>query len=1235
MKRLPLIVCLLIFGFSSTGAHAQSYLEFIENKGQWDKNISFKGDMKAGSFILKPDGGYRMIIHNQKDLAARAAFYHGNFGQASAHTESISTKKASPDNAGTEASQTVHSHAYEIRFLNANPHPVAVPDKILNTYNNYFIGNDKSKWVSGCKVYGAITYKNVYPAIDVRYYTSNGQLKYDIIVNPGGNVEQVAMYFDGVNALKLKEGGLSVQTSVDEVKEMPPYSYVVADAGRQELSSSYELKGNIVRFKVNGAYSKTSTLVIDPQLVFSTFTGSSADNWGYTATYDALGNFYAGGIVFTPGSFPVSNGAYQTKFAGSGRGDFDIGIMKFDPTGSNRIYATYLGGSTGNEQPQSMVVDPAGELIVAGRTNSSDYPGTMFLGVTGGGGGANSWDIILTKFNAAGTALIGSRIFGGSGDDGVNIQDKETRCSGSTSACAISLRRNYGDDARSEVIIDASGNIYLASCTQSANFPVTANAFQNKLSVDTTKSNIRLQDGVLIKTTPDLGTVLLSTYLGGTNDDAAYALALNPLNNNLYVAGGTASADFPGNKAGTINPVYQNHSICEGFVSIISNTNSPQVLTTCYFEKDTVAATNVYGIQFDKLGFPYIMGTTTGGWPVINATFSQKNGKQFIAKLQPDLSAYVYSTVFGTDAAEPNISPIAFLVDRCENVYVSGWGGEGNTGGSYPSSGTTGLSVTPDAIQAATDGSDFYFFVLQKNAQSQLYGSFFGKVGGGYPDHVDGGTSRFDKNGIIYQAMCANCVTTGGSFPTTPGSWSPVDGSVTGAGCNLAAVKIAFNLAGLATGLRATTRNIPGDTSGCVPLAVVFNDTVGLAKKYFWNFGDGSPQQTTTVPTISYTYNFVGTYKVMLVGEDDASCNIFDTSYTTIRVRNDQASLAMNAFKIPPCSSLAFEFDNNSTAPVGKPFQSNSFKLSFGDGGSQLLGSPQNVTHSYAAGGTYIATLLLTDTNYCNAPDSLKQTIRISANVKAQFTTPASGCAPYTAVITNTSAGGQQFAWDFGDGTTSNLPDPGTHFYPNPGNYTIKLVATDTSTCNKVDSTSLTITVSAKPGSSFTYSPNPPQSNTAVDFSNTSSGGISYKWIFGDGDSLVTSSTAIVSHIYPATQTFNTCLVVFNSFGCTDTSCQSVKAIISPIFNVPNAFTPNGDGVNDKIFVRGFGISKMEWQIYNRWGVLVYVSANKDQGWDGTYKGALQPQDVYHYTLSIEFTDKTKFTKTGDITLLR
>ncbi len=126
-----------------------------------------------------------------------------------------------------------------------------------------------------------------------------------------------------------------------------------------------------------------------------------------------------------------------------------------------------------------------------------------------------------------------------------------------------------------------------------------------------------------------------------------------------------------------------------------------------------------------------------------------------------------------------------------------------------------------------------------------------------------------------------------------------------------------------------------------------------------------------------------------------------------------------------------------------------------------------------------------------------------------------------------------------------------------------------------------------------------------------------------------------VTHLYNASGTYNACLAVYNNFGCIDTSCQAISIVINSLVDVPNAFSPNGDGINDKIFVRGYGIAKMTWVIYNRWGKVVYQGTDPAEGWDGKYNGRLQPQEVYHYTLVVEFSSKGRTTKKGDITLLR
>jgi gliding motility-associated-like protein len=1175
-------------------------IEFVENKGQWDNRVKFQGDVGSGAFFVR-SAGFTVVQHNPADLKDISDAIHGFDGKG--NKRDLSQKL------------TLRSHAYSVDFVGASTQPSLIPDKPLDTYNNYFIGSDPSKWAGNCKIYQGITIKDVYPGVDVRYYTGNGILKYDIIANPGSDISKIALKYDGADKLEIRNRELNIGTSVGTMKELAPYTYQFDGKEKKELSCKYVLKDNIVRFDVKD-YDPNSTVIIDPSLVFCTFSGSTADNWGFTATYGPDGSMYGGGIVFGTG-FPVTSGAYQTVFGGGGtsepsNGPIDIGLIKLSPNGSSRIYATYIGGG-GNELPASLIVDAQGELIMAGRTDSPNYP------VTDTAGRSSNWDIIITKFNAAGTALIGSRKIGGTGMDGANIS--------AGSAGLNSLNRNYGDEARSEVNLDNAGNIYVASCTQSHDFRVTNNAFQQTFGGG-------LQDGVLLKFNPNLSTLLFSSYLGGSGNDAAYVLVVAP-SGDIYVAGGTeegsgnnAATDFPGSHAGTVSTSH--NGLIDGFIAQISN-NGSSIIRSTYI--GTPGNDQVYGIQLDNNGFVYVTGQTTGAWPIVNAVYNNPSGKQFIEKIKPDLSGIVYSTAFGSGTAIPNISPTAFLVDRCENVYVSGWGG-GENWTRYPTGGTLGLPVTADAIQPTTDGSDFYFFVLKRDATAQLYGSFFGQQGGSViTDHVDGGTSRFDRNGTIYQGICANCE--GGFFPTTPGSWSPNNPSRSGAQCNLALLKIAFNLAGVATQVQASINGVPRDTSGCVPLTVDFSDSIRNAVSYEWNFGDGSPVVATTSPTISHTYSAVGFYTVMLIGIDPNSCNIRDTSYTHIRVGDIQATLAFNPVKLAPCDSFKYQFNNTSLAPPVRPFGANSFIWDFGDGSPRVSAGLASIIHNYSGPGTYTVKLVLQDTNYCNAPDSISVQLRVAALVKANFTTPPVGCAPYTAIFDNTSDAGQSFEWDFGDGGTSTATSP-THLYSVPGTYTITLVANDPNTCNLTDTFRFIINVYDKPVADFIYAPNPPIENTPTIFTNLSSANsIKFKWTFGDGDSLITTSMAAVQHQYNATGTFNACLVAFNAAGCTDTVCKQVQAIVNPLVDVPNAFTPLTGGTNSIVMVRGFGIAKMRFTIWNRWGQKVFETENRLEGWDGKYKGVIQPMDVYAYTLSVEFFDGTKATKKGDITLIR
>ncbi|MBX9782482.1 MAG: gliding motility-associated C-terminal domain-containing protein [Chitinophagaceae bacterium] len=1202
MRRIliSLLITLCILPFLT-----QAQLYFTENKGQWDKQVLFKTDAGNSAFFLGKEG-YTILMQQPEDYIRSAEYYHGHSFDSS--RSNVQFRSATPPQ--------MRAHAYRVKFLGADFNTQIIKEKPLPGYENYFIGNDQTKWAGDCRQFQAITYKNIYPGVDLRYYVQDDRLKYDLIISPGADVSKIKMMYEGASSLSIKNSELVIGTSVGDAKELKPYTFQYKNGGREFVNCRYKLEGNTVGFDVRG-YDKTKILVIDPTLVFSSYSRSDADNWGFSATPGPDGSMYGAGIALRTG-FPVTPGVIGPTGGGGSINTGvppDIVIMRLTPNGSARIYATYLGGND-LEQPHSLIADAQGNLVIAGRTSSGNFPVTAPNPGTGG-----SYDIFVTKINAAGSSIIGSIKIGGTGDDGVNISPD--RFNGG----ARSILRNYGDDGRSEVILDRNNNILVASCTQSTNFPIQG-GFQT-----TNRGN---QDGVVIKLNPNCNALIWSTYLGGSGNDAAFVLTENPVTSDIYVGGGTTSSDML--LRGGVQPAY-NGGLTDGFVSNLRDIGTSVALVrTTYM--GTSGTDIVYGVKFDKNGFPYVMGTTSGSWPIvrpINSTsfYSVPNSSQFIAKLQPDLSAFVYSTAFGTlSGGDPNLSPVAFLVDNCENVYVSGWGGDLNRRLNYPNAGTTGLPVTPDAFQASTDGSDFYFFVLQKNAQSQLYGSFFGQAGG-LGEHVDGGTSRFDETGTIYQAICACLGNTPISrpFPITAGVYGNINASNSGARCNLAMVKLRFDLSGIDVSLKTVGAR---QLNFCRPATIEFFDSVRLAKNYIWIWGDGTKNDTTAQNPRLHIYNGIGFYDVKVIGIDSNSCNIKDSATIRIRVTTDSVDVKFD-FARRGCNSLTFDFTNTSDRLTSIPtFTSKSFAWVWGDGTKSdtiPAFAPNPLSHTFPSPGTYNVRLVLIDTNFCNSGEEAAiVNFSVIDNVRAGFRVD-NLCVPDTVNIVDTSLGALTYLWVSSDGQTSTDPIP-AFVYTTPGTYTITQTVFNPNTCNLQATTSRTFTASAKPVPGFNYNPNPSRENTPTSFISTASPDvIRWQWNFGDG---ATSTLRNPIHQYIRPNPANiVCQTVFNAAGCQDSICIPVESIINILNDLPTAFTPNGDGVNDVFLVRGFGITKMTLRVFNRQGLMVFETQTQSIGWDGTYKGIPQPMDAYAWTLDVEYFTGDKLKKKGDVTLIR
>jgi len=1172
-------------------------IEFIPNQGQWNSNILYNATIGPNNILLMQHSIF-YTIGAKDNFDKMDAFHHGAL-------------KIPP---------TLNFHSYKVTFIGSN-NATVTGSRQEEFYCNYFIGKDTARWKGHIHPCLAVDYSNLYNNIKMHLSSFNGIMKYEFIVNAGGRASDIQMQYDGQSNIYIKHGSLYIETTVGNVIEITPSTYQYINNERVAIDCKYRLNGNVLSFSFPNGYDTTQALIIDPTVVFATFSGSTSDNWGFTATYDEHGNFYNGGIVhqfadtatvagkldtfYT--SFIETPGAFQTTYHG-GDGvtgslyEDDMGIVKYNSSGSTRIWATYIGGSS-NEQPHSMVVDSNDNLIIAGRTYSRNFPVTATAYDTSENGNA---DIVVVKLRSDGAALLGSTFVGGSADDGVNYNGQEFVFG--------NLKHNYGDDARSEVLLDKHGNVYVTAATVSSNFPTTSSAYKS--------TNSGGQDAVVFKLDSNLRNLLWSTYIGGSSDDAGYVLDFDTSQQHLYVSGSTMSSDFP-STTGTLHSTFQGN--IDGFILKFLN-SAPYTL-----QKGTFIGTSdpdqCYGIQVDLNNNVNVMGQSIGGnFPVTTGVYSNPNSSQFVMALDSNLNKVIFSTVYGSgDATHTNISPVAFLVDRCGNIYISGWGGEVEIDSRIPYPASTGdckgMPITSDAAQSTTDGRDFYFIVLGRNASSLLYGTFMGGVDGAFDasEHVDGGTSRFDKNGIVYQAICGGC---GGrsAFPTTVGAWSKTNKS---RNCNEIALKIAFQLSNVVAKAKASP-----DAKGCAPFHVNFLDSSVNAKSYSWTFGDGG---TDTARFPSHTYTTGGIFTVRLITSNPNACKTLDTAYLTITVDTIFEHPAFSYTVLDSCGPFTVSFVNNSvysSTPGSSAFTR--FTWLFGDGSSYNGNTPP--IHSYTSAGAYTVSLVMIDSTACNSPDTIDAVVHINnIFVKAGLKVPDSVCLGNSATFTDSSANGVTYSWNFGDGNSSTAAST-THTYDTTGIYTVTHVVTNPQSCNGVDSIKKTLVVMVGPTADFTYSPLVPETNVPTTFTNLSVNADRYLWDFGDA---TTTTDVNPSHFYKRTGDYKVCLTAKNSSNCPSTACKMVSADVHPLADIPTAFSPNGDGKNDILFVRGAAVQTMDVKIFNRWGQKVFETTDMDKGWDGTFNGQAQPMDAYAFILNVTFIDGTTFEKKGNVTLLR
>jgi gliding motility-associated-like protein len=823
------------------------------NEGQWESQIKYQVNLNNGKMYLEAN---RFTFH-----------FYENILKHHQHTKEKSSN----------STKTIHNHVIQHEFIGAQATKISANGKSEH-YQNYFIGKDSSKWKSNIHGTQEITYSNFYPNIDLLIDTKNKTFEYAFSVAPNQDVSCIKSKILGANNVFIdKSGNLHYTHSFGEVIEQKLYAWTIDENGiKTPVPIEFNLENEtVLSYYFPNGYNKKHRLLIDPELIFSTFTGSTSDNWGFTASPDEKGNLYAGGISFGIG-YPTTVGAFDLSYNG---GDtylytnngasmtipgIDISISKFNTDGSQLLYSTYLGGIA-NETPHSIIANSKNELYILGVTSSVDYPTSSNAYDTSfnkGGAfdnkelGFNGSDIIITKFSEDGTKLLGSTYLGGSNIDGLN--DSE-------------LAYNYGDNFRGEIILDKNEQVILVSSTQSNDFPIKS-AFQSQLNGK--------QDAVISKFNSNLSQLIWSSYFGGNLEDCGNSVQLNTAGE-IFFTGGTSSSGL------AFTNSYQGGP-SDGYVVKLSS-GTPKILTGLYV--GTPEYDQSYFVQIDAEDGVYLFGQTQGVFAITPGKFGIPNSGQFIVKYKPNLEGLSWSTTIGAGSGNVEISPTAFSVSRCADIYITGWGGKVNVENSKATmSSAINFPITEDAFQKQTHGDNFYLGVLSKDAEKLKYGSYIGGLNTSY-NHVDGGTSRFSKTGGIYHAVCGGCGGQINGFTTTPGVLSSTNKS---SNCNLAAFKFELN----------KTKAIASisDSVACKGATIQFTNASFNANKYKWIFDKGS---TSTQLSPKHTFLDTGTFIVKLIAIDSSGCMNPDTTEVKIKIEGGITKITEPNISTCPNSSIA------------------------------------------------------------------------------------------------------------------------------------------------------------------------------------------------------------------------------------------------------------------------------------------------------------------------------------------
>jgi hypothetical protein len=707
-------------------AYAALPLTFETNVGQTDPRVRF----------ISRGAGYSIFLTGDEAVV------------------SLATPSAGTAHAPRAAGQA----ALAMKFLGARSAAQVSGLERLPARVNYFVGNDPARWHTGVPSYARVKYTALYPGVDLIYYGNQQSLEYDLVVSPGANPDAIRIAIDGADDARLdRAGDLLLIAGGSELRLMKPRVYQHAGGREQIVDGRYVLAADggarhagarTIGVEL-GAYDHSRALVIDPQLVYSTFLGGSSGAQANAIAVDSSGRIYVTGTTASA-DFPVSTGAFEgKKDAISGEGN--VFVTELDPTQSGTsqlVFSTYLGGNGTcihcpipvGDAGYGIALNSQGQIYVAGFTPSLNFPVTANAFQRASGptvlGFSSGFLTVLDPTQTGAAQLVYSSYLGGDGEDYIDA-----------------------------LAVDSQGFAYVTGDANSSDFPVTQNVFEPLKA-----SPPGIPDAFVSVINPaasGAASLVYSSYLGGSAGADGTGVAVGP-SGQIYVTGDTASQDFP-TTANALQPNPLGLFAITGFVTVINTANKGASQLAYSTHLGGSFADAGLAIAADSQGLAYVTGfARSGDFPVTSTAFQTHDESAitpFVSVINPTLSgnaSLLYSTFLGG---------IGFIggegggiaVDSNGLVYVTGF------------TCLTDFPIDMNFLQAANAGGiDAFVSVLNPTLSGSASLTFSTYLGGSSADAAN--AIAVDSQGFVYVAGITEStnfpVTDGALQPTKPGSLS-------------------------------------------------------------------------------------------------------------------------------------------------------------------------------------------------------------------------------------------------------------------------------------------------------------------------------------------------------------------------------------------------------------------------------------------------------------------------------